>query len=82
MESFRAIIKAIGVSETATLLGISESHVRVMIARDSIPPQYWPALIAGAPEAMKEFVTTDGLLGIRNGRFADPKTSDASEHAA
>lgn len=48
MNTFSDIIDAFGIAVVAEILGIEESHVRVMKARDSIPPEYWGVLIEQA----------------------------------
>ena len=49
MDSFASVIDAFGVKVVAELIGIKESHVRVMKARGSIPAEYWGILIEAAP---------------------------------
>lgn len=49
MESFAAVIDAFGGPgpfQRAT--GISDGHARTMKARESIPPEYWPEIVAAA----------------------------------
>lgn len=50
MDSFASVIDAFGVKVVAELLGVKESHVRVMKARGSIPAEYWGLLIEAAPQ--------------------------------
>lgn len=49
MTCFRDIIAAFGTPVVAQILGVPESHVRTMKARDSIPAEYWGPLIEQAP---------------------------------
>lgn len=49
MNSFASVIDAFGTKNVADLLGVKESHVRVMKARGSIPAEYWGLLIEAAP---------------------------------
>ncbi|MGO4672954.1 hypothetical protein AB4Z40_08650 [Bosea sp. 2YAB26] len=48
MDSFSSVIDAFGVKAVAEILGVKESHVRVMKARGSIPAEYWGLLIEAA----------------------------------
>jgi hypothetical protein len=66
MDTFSDIIDAFGIKRLAELLGTSESHVRTMKARDSIPPEYWPAIIANPPEG--SVLTFDGLMELRTAK--------------
>ncbi|PZR88383.1 MAG: hypothetical protein DI537_23890 [Stutzerimonas stutzeri] len=50
MDSFSSVIDAFGVKAVAEVLGLKDSHVRVMKARGSIPAEYWGLLIEAAPE--------------------------------
>jgi hypothetical protein len=50
MNNFASVIDAFGVKVVARLLGVKESHVRVMKARGSIPAEYWGILIEAAPQ--------------------------------
>lgn len=70
MDSFQKIIDAFGTDRLAEAAGVTESHVRVMRARDSIPPLYWPDIVAKAPDHLKGKVTFDLLKTLRAGRFA------------
>lgn len=74
MTSFDTIIDALGIGRLAILFGVRESHVRVMKARNSIPPEYWGVLI---DEASKQGHALDfaGLRSLRAGRF---RPSDAT----
>lgn len=49
MDSFTDIINAFGVKALAEILGVKESHARVMKTRGSIPAEYWGLLIEAAP---------------------------------
>jgi hypothetical protein len=50
MDSFSDLIDEYGIKALAGLLGVNESHVRTMKARNSIPPEYWATLIANPPK--------------------------------
>lgn len=65
MESFSDVIRALGDPPGfARAVGVAESHARTMKARDSIPPEYWQALVAAAHERGVEGVTLDLLAGF------------------
>jgi hypothetical protein len=65
MERFADVIDRVGGTEVlARLLSIKESHARVMKARNSIPPQYWPLLVSGAKGLGKDEITLEALAGI------------------
>lgn len=46
MNSFAEIIDALGIAATASILAVSESHVRTLKARDSIPAPYFAKLVS------------------------------------
>lgn len=64
MNSFRSIIDTLGSGVIAAAIGVPESHVRTMRARDSIPMIYWFDLVEKHPE-----ITFEILRGLRAGRF-------------
>lgn len=73
MESFGAIVDAFGIKQLAALLRVDESHVRTMKARNSIPPEYWAAIIANAPDKHRDAITFERLAEIRSRRFRPEK---------
>ena len=75
MDTFTSIIDTLGAKHIAEKLGVAESHVRTMRARDSIPPEYWPALVAADPS-----LTFERLVNARRARFTNPavQTSPAA----
>jgi hypothetical protein len=73
MDSFKAIIDAYSVAKLSEVLGLPESHVRTMRARDSIPAAYWPILVESAPGGLRGAVTLESLFDLRNRRFSEPK---------
>lgn len=73
MQTFTDLIDAFGVAALAKMLGVAESHVRTMKARDSVPPEYWGVLIEKATERGIEGVTYQALRGLRTRRFAPPE---------
>lgn len=87
MYSFRAIIDAYGQGRLAQAIGVTESHLRTMRARDSIPSEYWSDLIANAPNTLQG-LTFDVLRGLRRQRFkkgkaaGDAKQAPAADRAA
>jgi hypothetical protein len=68
MDSFAAIIDRIGVADLASALGLPESHIRTMKARDSIPPDYWPQLIDIAAAREIEGINWLSLVSLRKAR--------------
>ena len=50
MNSFRSIIDTLGSGVIAAAIGVPESHVRTMRARDSILMIYWFDLVEKRPE--------------------------------
>jgi hypothetical protein len=66
------IIDAFKTAETVSLsdlLSVDESHVRVMRARNSIPPEYWSRIVDAAAEHGIEGVTLVDLIRAREDRF-------------
>ena len=72
-DSFNDIIDAFGVDALAAIIGKDESHVRTMKARDSIAPEYWPALIEAAPRTKAKGLDYRTLHALRQRRFAPPE---------
>lgn len=88
MESFAAIIDALGIAVTAEAIGLPESHVRTLKTRDSIPPTYFARMVRS--EAGKQHGVSFELLyrlhekapGRRTSRTANaPGPPDAREIA-
>ena len=69
MHSFSALIEALGISRLAALFGIPESHLRVIKARDSLPPEYWQLAIEEARRQRLAGVTWKSLAALRDRRF-------------
>lgn len=66
MKTFRDIIDAWKTQEAlAEDLSISVNHLSIMWNRDSIPPQYWAALVASARRRRIRGVTLKRLADIR-----------------
>jgi hypothetical protein len=60
-----AIIDAFGGPKLfGAAIGVSRNHAGAMKTRGSIPPEYWPALIAAAKERGIEGVTAESLMEI------------------
>ncbi|MEZ2410510.1 hypothetical protein [Bosea sp. UNC402CLCol] len=70
MHSFASVIDAFGVKVVAELLGVKESHVRVMKTRGSIPAEYWGLLIEAAPEHGISGVDYPLFRQLRSQKFA------------
>lgn len=80
MTTFSDIIDSYGAKALADLLGVSESHVRTMKARDSIPPEYWPAILAKPPVGLD--LTLDVLVGLRTAKKPPSHFPDEGADAA
>lgn len=70
MDSFASVIDAFGVKVVAELIGVKESHVRVMKTRGSIPAEYWGVLIEAAPERGIEGIDFSLLRRLRTQKFS------------
>lgn len=70
MKSFASVIDAFGVKVLAELIGVKESHVRVMKARGSIPAEYWGVLIEAAPARGIAGLDFALLRRLRSEKFA------------
>lgn len=66
MDSFSDVIDALGIAVAAEVLGLSESHVRTMKARDSIPPIYFKRLVVSDP-GRQAGLTYDLLFDLLDG---------------
>lgn len=69
MNSFAEIIDKFTVPVLAQILGVDESHVRVMKARNSVPPEYWGVLIEAGPGHGLPPMTHAQLRQLRTLRF-------------
>jgi len=72
--TFSGVIEAIGVPEFARATNTTESHVRVMKTRNSIPPEYWDDLIDEATRRGLKEVTYRRLVQLRQSRFNNRKS--------
>lgn len=84
MNSFRKIIDAFGASSLAAILGIDESHVRVMKARDVIPPKYWRKILeAPVPQELGQLnlsMLDDLYIAVRlDSEDSPPAETEAAE---
>lgn len=70
-ETFSQVVDAFGIGALAQLLGVEESHIRTMKARNSIPPEYWGVIIEAAPSREIEGLTFAALREMRTARFTD-----------
>lgn len=74
MNTFSQLIDECGgVQAVSDALGVADSHVRVMKARNSIAVDHWPKLIDLAAAKGLEGVTFQSLLALRS-----PETARAS----
>ena len=62
MKSFEEMIDNLGAERLATIFKVDEGHIRVMKHRNSIPQDYWPAL-------MKLGIGIDKLVQLRKAAF-------------
>ncbi|WP_156453773.1 hypothetical protein [Methylobacterium sp. CCH5-D2] len=77
MNSFSDVIDALGVPGASGILGIPESHVRVLKARDSIPPDYFKRIVDSA-EGQANSITFDLLYGLRDEKIAHKRPAAAT----
>lgn len=77
MKSFADIIEAFGSGVVAEILGLQDSHVRTMKARDSIPPEHWGRLVEEAPLRGVAGVDWKMLSDLRAKRFSREATEAA-----
>lgn len=70
MDSFASVIDAFGVKVLAELIGVKESHVRVMKARGSIPAEYWGVLIEAARDRGVDGIDFALLRRLRSEKFS------------
>jgi hypothetical protein len=76
MKDFRTIIRLWPtLAQFAADIGVTERHANVMRFRNSVPPNYWPDVIAGA-ERRKLKVSYADLAKLRR-----PKKSAARREA-
>ena len=75
MVRFHNIIDNVGIKPLAAILGVSENHVRVMKARDSIPPRYWDLIVRNPPSGVKVWVTHDALRNLYEDRFTKKRSA-------
>ncbi len=68
MDTFASLISKIGTGTLADAFGIDAGHVRTMRTRNSIPVEYWPALIAVAQSQKIEGLTYETLQALRPAR--------------
>lgn len=68
MDSFASLISQIGTGTLAIAFGIDAGHVRTMRNRNSIPVEYWPALIVVAQSKSIEGLTYETLQALRPSR--------------
>lgn len=62
MKSATEIIKAFGGCPAfARAVGITDSHARTMLARNSIPPRHWQVVVSAAEAAGIEGITLGAL---------------------
>jgi hypothetical protein len=75
MRTFSDVIEAFGVAVVADILKLEESHVRVMKTRESIPPEYWGALLEAAPRRGIRGLDYEKLRRLRRARFESARAS-------
>lgn len=69
MKDFRTLIDLWpSVSAFADDIGIRERHAQVMRFRNSVPPDYWSAMVAAAKRRAIKGITYEGLAKLRGGR--------------
>ncbi|GJE77750.1 hypothetical protein [Methylorubrum suomiense] len=79
MNSFAEVIDRLGIGPTAAALGLKDSHVRTLKARDSIPPTYFGALVE-SEDGKKHGLTYELLHRLHQEAVARrARPTDASE---
>lgn len=78
MRTFRDLIDALCAPALAERLGLDESHVRTMRARNSIPPEYWAAVVEMAHD-LGHGLSHEALLTMRAERFPRAERVEAAE---
>lgn len=78
MQSFTEVIARLGGPEAvAPIIGAKADTVRKMSERDSVPPEYWPALIDVARDKRVRGITLAKLAKMKRPRKvrspSDPK---------
>ena len=69
MKTFSEIFDKFPVADLASLLGVAESHVRTMKARNSIPPEHWGPILEAAPHYDLGGLSYHALKSMRRERF-------------
>lgn len=64
-QTFRDLINQVGVRTLAAVIGASPKHVGIMRRRNSVPFDYWPALLSAAPRIGLRGLTWDHLIAMR-----------------
>lgn len=71
MQTFIQIISRWdGADKLAEDLGVPASHVRTMIARNSVSPEHWPRMVEGAKQRGIEGLTYEHLVHAYANRHA------------
>jgi hypothetical protein len=78
MKSYIAIIDKYGAADLAEAMGTTESHVRVMRVRNSIPSAYWKLLVAQARQRGWDGLTLDKLYALQQRRFRQGRNGRAA----
>jgi len=81
MKTFSEVIDKFGIGPLSSILGVEDSHIRTMKARDSIPPEYWGPIIEAAPERGIDGLDWKLLRSLRDTRFAPDMPSRTSVSA-
>ena len=77
--SFKSVIDEIGIAALSSLLGVPDSHVRTMKARDSIPPRYWSQIAEEGRRRGSDAMTFEALSLMHAERYALGRKVEASE---
>ncbi|KOX58935.1 hypothetical protein ADL19_06590 [Streptomyces purpurogeneiscleroticus] len=82
MKSFCAVIDALSIPVSAEVMGIPESHVRTLKARDSIPADYFKRIVDSEAGRAKG-ISFDVLYGLlEEGRQRRARRAPMSEQRA
>lgn len=64
MDTFRDLISNYGLANFAADIDVAENTAKQMRKRNSVPPEYWAAWVAGAVKREKPDVTYERLAKI------------------
>lgn len=70
MKTHVDLIERWGIRPFAEAIGVTYTHAQLMKWRNSVPPDYWPAVVDDAAKRGWSDITPDLLMRLRKGRQA------------